>query len=656
LILCGCGAAGLAATVTLAASLTLPALGPAAIRPIRIVTTSGAVTNARHLIDGTGAPTRLTWLPGGPRPSITVDYGVDVEGTPIADVAAATDNPTLHLAYTEDRRFADVFGDNGGFGPFMANGVAARRSDDLAATGPGRLATPLPQGAARYEVITLASPGTLDLADAFIRSNAFTPVAPQGEFQCSDALLTKIWHAGAFTLQLDMLPAHAQPTNSAPVIVDGAKRDRAVWSGDLQIEIPTALAAFGSEAVPFARDSQLELLAGQSAGGALPGVLNLGGPGLIYSVSYGLRAIVAAGNYVESTADLDFAREGRPRIEKALGYYATLTDADGLVVTRASHSRQDGAVNGLDWDPYDGAVTGTGTAINAVYSRALTAAATIEDALGAPDQAARYSATAAGVNQAVNRLLFDPSRGLYALNAEDHTTIAEDANAEAILAGIPAAARAATVLAALRHHLWTPVGAAPFADAPARSPVLSPYVNGEEVAARFASGDDAGALDLIRRLWGPMVQPGQSYTGALWEKVAPGGGTLAFTGGDALNNNSLAHGWSTGPTWELSRYVLGVAAASPGYATWRIDPHTADLRWARGRLPTPHGPIVVAWTRTAAGLTLHLTAPYDTSGTVALVPGATAALDGAQVPPTTTEIPVTGGTHALVFTIRATRR
>jgi alpha-L-rhamnosidase len=78
----------------------------------------------------------------------------------------------------------------------------------------------------------------------------------------------------------------------------------------------------------------------------------------------------------------------------------------------------------------------------------------------------------------------------------------------------------------------------------------------------------------------------------------------------------LAHGWGSGPTSALSKYVLGVRPVEPGYKTWLIEPQTGDLSWAEGTVPTPYGPIEVKWRKTSKGLSLKINVPDGTSGTV----------------------------------------
>jgi alpha-L-rhamnosidase len=64
--------------------------------------------------------------------------------------------------------------------------------------------------------------------------------------------------------------------------------------------------------------------------------------------------------------------------------------------------------------------------------------------------------------------------------------------------------------------------------------------------------------------------------------------------------------------------VLGARPVSPGYKTWLIEPQAGDLSWAKGRVPTPYGPITVRWDKDRNGLKLKVFVPAGTSGTVGL--------------------------------------
>ena len=67
--------------------------------------------------------------------------------------------------------------------------------------------------------------------------------------------------------------------------------------------------------------------------------------------------------------------------------------------------------------------------------------------------------------------------------------------------------------------------------------------------------------------------------------------------------------------------MLGVTPASPGYATWRVDPEPGALSWAEGAVPTPHGDITVKWANSAGGFRMSIQAPRHSRGTVVLPAG-----------------------------------
>lgn len=55
--------------------------------------------------------------------------------------------------------------------------------------------------------------------------------------------------------------------------------------------------------------------------------------------------------------------------------------------------------------------------------------------------------------------------------------------------------------------------------------------------------------------------------------------------------HSLCHGWASGPTAWLTRFVLGVEILEPGCKKIRVCPHLDGLDWAKGSYPTPFGVI-----------------------------------------------------------------
>jgi alpha-L-rhamnosidase len=395
-------------------------------------------------------------------------------------------------------------------------------------------------------------------------------------------------------------------------VVDGAKRDRVVWSGDLGTEAPTI---FDSTDDPAFIKGSLQLLASyQQANGAAGTNVNPTAPlGTFpqstpaYSASYSTDVVNDIATYYLYTKDLAFVRAQWPMITRELAYDRSLVDNRGLLVTNNQ--------NGQDWDYYDGEKIGEVTAFNDIYYEALVNAATMADALGQSAEAAFYQLAGTQVRGAINQYLFNPSLGVYGMSNLEPDVVAQDANALAVQFGIPPATEGLAILQRMERLLpATPNGPEAFTANSSYRTQISPFITNDEVAAMFDTGQTDGAIDLIEQLWGHMDAPGPDDSRADWELVAadgaPGFGA----------NTSLAHGWASGATAQLSNQVLGVGPTGAGFTQWSIDPHPGTLTWAEGEVPTPVGAISVDWAQDVrtGGFTLEARSPSGTTGTISV--------------------------------------
>jgi alpha-L-rhamnosidase len=259
------------------------------------------------------------------------------------------------------------------------------------------------------------------------------------------------------------------------------------------------------------------------------------------------------------------------------------------------------------------------TLTNAHFYGVLLQGAQLAEAVGHADIAAGYRAAAAQLKGAINTVLYNSTTGLYDVNTAQKGVADQHGNSYAVLYGVAPApgTTVASILQKLTAALYRP-STAPNAIGPipvqqsSGSTQVGPYTSGYELFARFEAGDTTGALALSRNEWGLMRKSSSYYSGATWEYVALDGTPGLGEG------TSLAHGWASGPTSALSKYVLGVRPIQPGYRTWLIEPQTGDLAWAEGKVPTPYGPIAVRWQKTPHGLLLEINVPNGTSGSVGL--------------------------------------
>ncbi len=592
------------------------------VRPVRVLEVTGSVTNAQALArSASGQTTTLTYAPGGEPPSLVLDYGKDVAGLANFDVAA-TSGTTIEATYSETLR---NLGDDGAASVALFQAGNPQRTDSFPVTHPGVVVASLIQGGERYERVTLTTPGSVRLKTAGIRFTALRerPSVMQGHFLSSDDLLNRIWYAGTYTLNLNqMTPGTAVvpgAVNQRHLILDGAKRDRLVWSGDHLI---SDLTDYYVSDPNYARDSDALFLEhpATTAGQLTPAAGSIPEPGPLpgvcspnpnrdacdtWSASYSMVVMTALYNYYLYTGDLALARRYWEAVVRQMKWDAQQVGSDGLVAVDS--------VDDSDWNIEK--ISGTLTYVNAVYVQALQSAAKLAVALGHRGQARAWSAAARSVKKAVNRDLWNRETGVYDASTTERGSVVQDANVTAILAGIPSAARARKIVTVLQHALRNRFGPLNVS-----SPVpsgytqdISPYMGSFQVLADFAIGNDAGALSIIRQEWGFMIShdPG----GVAWERIQLSG--IPVPGGIA---DSSAHAWSTGPTAALSQYVLGVTPATPGYLHWTVAPEPDALRWAQGVVPTPHGPISVRWQRGGSGTSFKLTVivPSRQTGVVEL--------------------------------------
>ncbi len=588
------------------------------VRPVRVLAVTGPVTNPRGLVGG-GGVTTLTDAPGAPAPSLVLDYGQEVAGLATFDVAA-TSGARFTATYSEA---LDNLGSDGAASIAVFKSGTVDRTDTFAPSGSGAVTAPVIQGGERYERVTLTTPGSVTLRSAGIRFTALrqTPALMRGHFLSSDHLLNRIWYAGAYTLNLNQMTPGTVVTpgqvDRAHLILDGAKRDRAVWSGDHLISdltdfyVSDPAYAADSDALlldhPFASAGNLQAVRGaMSQPGPLAGVC---GPVqtdvtcFTWSASYSIALMPAVYDLYLYTGDLDFVRAHWPAVTRQMAWDARLVDRNGLIAVKQADSSS--------WNLEN--VNGELTYVNALYVEALEAAAKLARALGHRSQASAWSRAATRVRRTINARLWDRHTGVYDADTAQRGSVVQDANVTAILAGIPSVARARSIVTVMKRRL-----AGGFGPLTTSRPqpagytrLTSPYMSGFHVLAAFTAGQTDDALAIIRQEWGHMVNgdPG----GVDWERIENDGrlapGAIA---------DSAAHAWSTGPTPALSQYVLGIRPLAPGFRTWIVAPQAGDLGWAQGTAPTPEGVIASRWRRGSGRRSFELTvvAPRQTSGEV----------------------------------------
>jgi hypothetical protein len=197
---------------------------------------------------------------------VIFDFGQEVGGL-VTLSYNATGSGTLGLAFSEAKNWTGTNSDSSN-GNFHTDGALFAA---IVATEQANYTMPIDRLRGGFRYLTLfvsdvsEDPFSVVLQDITV-DIAYQPSWPnlrayQGYFYSNDDLLNKIWYAGAFTLQTNAIPDMTGRellgsgwentvelnlgTTYPTIYVDGSKRDRTVWAGDLGVAIPSLLVSTG---------------------------------------------------------------------------------------------------------------------------------------------------------------------------------------------------------------------------------------------------------------------------------------------------------------------------------------------------------------------------------------------------------------------------
>jgi len=160
-----------------------------------------------------------------------------------------------------------------------------------------------------------------------------TPDRLGGYFLCDEDLLSRIWYAGVYTLDLCTIRSDQGYSTANEIIgngpwsvVDGGKRDRLIWTGDLFMGSRVDFVSRADHAPSIDSLDYLGSLA--DADGRLPGCspVRAVGLGAYTFLEYNLFWILTAWDQYLYTGDLDKLTERYSVGRSVLGHLETMTD------------------------------------------------------------------------------------------------------------------------------------------------------------------------------------------------------------------------------------------------------------------------------------------------------------------------------------------
>jgi len=171
-------------------------------------------------------------------------------------------------------------------------------------------------------------------------------------------------------------------------------------------------------------------------------------------------AVLALYHHYAVTGNEQFLRDCYPGAVRAMEYMLSQRNADGLVWCTATGTGEQGIVGWRNIIP-NYRISGASTEVNSECYGALLALAAMARATG-DEKAAKYTADAEALRDAINTHLVNPENDLYLLNIDVDGTKRTDITADLIfpvLCGVAPPSRAAGIINALSvASFWTSAG------------------------------------------------------------------------------------------------------------------------------------------------------------------------------------------------------
>lgn len=521
--------------------------------PRRVLWTNGNVENCGALLEEREPQISLAAHEpcimknaDGSRASVLLDYGVEIHGGIRILAWSDSTNKGAKVRIRFGESVSEAMSEPGG--ETNSTNDHARR-DMLAEVGMMSM-NQIGESGFRFVRIDLEEPEAVLTLKSVWAVLVYKEVPYRGSFECSDALLNRIWDVGAYTVHLNM----------QEYIWDGIKRDRLVWVGDMHPEITTIKAVFGEDS---SVEKSLDFIRKETP---LPGWMN----GM---ASYSMWYIVIAYDWYFYTGRKEFLTKQRDYLAGLMEQLSAHIDENGQDTVKEGRF--------LDW-PSEGKDKIVDAGVQALHIWAVRSLEKIFEVLGERELAekcredlkrlAEFSADYEDSKQAAALLVLTGQKNALEVNE----TLLKQGGARGM----------STFMG---YYILTARAMA--GDYEGCLDCIRDYWGGmlELGATTFWEDFNVEWLENASRI-DELPREGKVDVHASY-------GGFCYQG----HRHSFCHGWASGATPWLSENVLGIKILEPGCRKVKIEPHLGDLEWAKGSYPTPWGEIRVSHVRQEDG-------------------------------------------------------
>jgi hypothetical protein len=392
-----------------------------------------------------------------------------------------------------------------------------------------------------------ATPEQIHIArESFVERSYYS--TPTGAFACDDDMLNRIWEVGCATYM----------ACSEDALVDNPTRERGQWNGDL-VSVGLDIGAVLFPDLRLIRRGLRQCAECHSDDGLVAGLAP--GQTCVFT-SYAAQWSAACLHYWELTGDRALLEEFYPyAVANSEAFLAHLT-ADGI-------GGKIGKVF-IDWG-YRSNAGPSDMALNLHCLAGLKAMVRWCAELGHAQAQQRYQEAVAKLENAIRDWLTPQLQEDLISNALGYHCLALAMRVDLV----PASARQGCIEKIKKHLLAAfpnnPDGLRNANPALKDPRLITPYFAHFAFPMLIENGEMDFVLDQYRTCWGWALQEDRTT----WVEVFD-------------TRWSHCHQWSGCPTWQLSRYVLGLHPRyDQGVLHFDFNFHPGSLKRAAGRLPLP---------------------------------------------------------------------
>jgi alpha-L-rhamnosidase len=384
---------------------------------------------------------------------------------------------------------------------------------------------------------------------------------PEGDFQCNEELLNKIWMTGIETYR----------ACSEDALIDNPTRERGQWIGDMGVG-GMRIGASGYSDIRICRRGLVQSAQCARSDGMVAGLCP-GGEG--YLSSFSAQWVPACVNYYRLTGDKSLLDDLYPAAEQNIAAFRHYLTPAGI--------SYDAGWAFIDWgyvpnpEPSD-------MGLNLHYYMALQNMVKWSEMIDRKDRIAEYEKLEAQIFTIIQKYFVKNSEnGRFQWDKIGYHRIVLG-----MLAGFIPADQQKEAVAFVKKHILNCFPNNPDAprlsDPGANNPqLITPYFSHFAFQVLIEQGEMEFVLNQYRKCWGWALEDDRTT----WLEVFD-------------TRWSGCHQWAGSPTWQLSNYVLGLQKRfDRGKNNFDLSVNTGDLKTAYGKIPLPDGGIIkVSWKKT----------------------------------------------------------